>query len=87
MNRIEEIENRMAAIADELENDGVDIDALEAEVRSLNAEKKQLYMKRMKNWGRSFTSPEKAAVTSPMPVRWRISSPTCPRTAGSCTAP
>lgn len=39
MNRIEEIENRMAAIADELENDGVDIDALEAEVRSLNAEK------------------------------------------------
>lgn len=42
MNRIEEIENRMAAIADELENDGVDIDALEAEVRSLNAEKKQI---------------------------------------------
>lgn len=42
MNRIEEIETRMAAIADELENDGVDIDALETEVRSLKAEKAQI---------------------------------------------
>lgn len=42
MSRIEEIEVRMAAIADELENDGVDIDALETEVRSLKAEKAQI---------------------------------------------
>lgn len=33
MNRIEEIEARMAAIANELENEGADIDALETEVR------------------------------------------------------
>lgn len=42
MNRIEEIEARMAAIADELENEGADIDALETEVRSLKAEKTQI---------------------------------------------
>lgn len=42
MNRIEEIEARMAAIADELETDGADIDALETEVRSLKAEKTQI---------------------------------------------
>lgn len=42
MNRIEEIETRMAEIADELENDGVNIDALETEVRSLKAEKAQI---------------------------------------------
>lgn len=42
MNRIEEIETRMAAIADELEKDGADFDALEAEVRSLKSEKATL---------------------------------------------
>lgn len=42
MNRIEEIEARLSAIADELENDGVDIDALETEVRGLKAEKEQI---------------------------------------------
>lgn len=42
MNRIEEIETRMAEIADELENDCVNIDALETEVRSLKAEKAQI---------------------------------------------
>ena len=42
MNRIKEIEARMAAIANELENEGADIDALETEVRSLKAEKEQI---------------------------------------------
>lgn len=42
MNRIEEIEARLSAIAGELENDGADIDALETEVRSLKAEKEQM---------------------------------------------
>lgn len=42
MNRIEEIETRMAEIASELENDGADIDALEEEVRSLKSEKTQI---------------------------------------------
>jgi HK97 family phage major capsid protein len=42
MNRIEEIEARMAEIANELENDSADIGALEAEVRSLKEEKKQI---------------------------------------------
>ena len=42
MNRIEEIEARMSAIASELESDGADIDALTAEVRSLKAEKQAI---------------------------------------------
>lgn len=42
MNRIEEIETRMAEIANELENDGADIDALEKEVRNLKSEKAQI---------------------------------------------
>lgn len=42
MNRIEAIEARLSAIAGELENDGVDIDALETEVRSLKSEKEQI---------------------------------------------
>lgn len=42
MNRIEEIEARMAEIAGELENDGADIDALETEVRNLKEEKTQI---------------------------------------------
>ena len=42
MNRIEEIEARLSAIAGELDSDGADIDALETEVRSLKAEKAQI---------------------------------------------
>ena len=42
MNRIEEIEARMSAIASELESDGADIDALTAEVRSLKSEKQAI---------------------------------------------
>lgn len=42
MNRIEEIEVRMAAIATELEGEGADIDALEQEVCSLKNERKSL---------------------------------------------
>ena len=42
MNRLEEIEARLSAIATEMDNDGSDIDALTEEVRKLKAEKKQL---------------------------------------------
>lgn len=42
MNRREEIEARLAAIAAELEQDGADLDALENEVRSLRAELNQI---------------------------------------------
>lgn len=42
MNRIEEIEARLSAIAGELDYDNADIDALEKEVRDLKAEKKRL---------------------------------------------
>ena len=42
MSRMKEIEERMSAIAAELENDGADIDALEKEVRSLKGEKAQI---------------------------------------------
>lgn len=42
MNRLEEIEARLAAIAVELDGEGADIDALEAETRSLLDEKNQL---------------------------------------------
>ena len=40
MNRLKEIEERMAAIAAEAEQDGADLDALEAEVRALKEERK-----------------------------------------------
>jgi HK97 family phage major capsid protein len=42
MNRLQEIEARMAAIKGELERDGADIDALETEVRSLTEEKQKI---------------------------------------------
>lgn len=42
MNRIEEIEARLAEISAELDNDSADIDALETEVRNLKAEKSQI---------------------------------------------
>ena len=42
MNRLEEIEARLAAIAVELDGEGADIDALEAETRALLDEKNQL---------------------------------------------
>ena len=42
MNRINEIETRLAAIAKELEAPDANIDALEEEVRALNAERDQL---------------------------------------------
>lgn len=42
MTRIKEIEARMAAIAVELEAEGADLDALQAEVRSLKSEKTEL---------------------------------------------
>lgn len=42
MERINEIEERMAAIKTELDIDGADLDALEAEVRSLNDEKAKI---------------------------------------------
>lgn len=42
MNRMEEIEARLSAIAAEVDNDGADIDALAEEVRSLKAEKAQI---------------------------------------------
>lgn len=42
MNRIHEIEARLAAIAQEIEREGADIDALTEEVRSLKEEKRQL---------------------------------------------
>lgn len=42
MNRLQEIEARLAAIKAELEKDGVDIDALENEVQALTEERKKL---------------------------------------------
>lgn len=42
MERLNEIETRMAAITAELDTEGADLDALEAEVRSLNTEKTQI---------------------------------------------
>lgn len=45
MNRMQEIEARLAAIKAELEKDGADIDALEKEVKELTEERKQLQEK------------------------------------------
>lgn len=42
MSRIEEIETRLAAIANEIENEGADIDALTEEVKALKEEKRTL---------------------------------------------
>ena len=42
MNRIDEINARLSAIAEEIEKEGADLDALEQEIRSLNEEKRQL---------------------------------------------
>lgn len=42
MNRIEDIETRMAAIGTEIDADGADLDALETEVRALKQEKETL---------------------------------------------
>lgn len=42
MNRVQEIETRMSAIAAELETEGADLDALEVEVRSLKEEKNKI---------------------------------------------
>ena len=45
MNRLKEIEARLAQIKVELENEGADIDALEQEVKTLTEERKQLLEK------------------------------------------
>jgi len=45
MNRLKEIEERLAQIKEELEKDGADIDALEKEVKELTEERKQLQEK------------------------------------------
>lgn len=45
MNRLKEIEARLAQIKDELEKEGADIDALEQEVKTLTEERKQLLEK------------------------------------------
>ena len=42
MNRMEEIEARLSAIANEIDRDGADIDALGDEVKALKEEKRQL---------------------------------------------
>lgn len=42
MNRLKEIETRMAAISTEIEQEGVDLDALETEVANLKEERKQI---------------------------------------------
>ena len=72
MNRHEEIEARLSAIAGEIDADGADIDALTKEVRALkqekreieeNAERRAKLRKEVENGGgeviRSFAAPER----------------------------